>query len=232
MVGHTHEDVDAHFSHIAAALRKTDVETLDDLVTLLPNSKIIDYMFDAKQWLENYLNPLKKHTQPLHFKISRVDNNIKICYKGKVNQKWKILKESFFKKGGNKVCLPKGQPELLKEDHTKLDFVRLLNQMKNVASMFKKDTSMEWWERYIEKLKKIPGKRNKPQWILKTLPRQDETGVSERNDNVVPQQIMSLIDKETHEPEVCWCISVSNCIEHIQREYIQFIFMNMTYFFK
>ena len=66
-----------------------------------------------------------------------------------MNQKWKILKESFFKKGGNKVCLPKGQAELLKEDHTKPDFVRLLNQMKNVASMFKKDTSVEWWERYV-----------------------------------------------------------------------------------
>ena len=48
IVGHTHEDVEAHFSHIAAALRKTDVETLDDLVNLLPNSKIIDYIFDAK----------------------------------------------------------------------------------------------------------------------------------------------------------------------------------------
>ena len=77
MVGHTHEDVDANFSHIVAALRKTDVKTTDEFRKLLPNSDEIKYMYDVKGWLEKHLNPLKKHTQPLHFKrIQRCQNKL------------------------------------------------------------------------------------------------------------------------------------------------------------
>ena len=213
MVGHTHEDVDAHFSHIASALRKTDVETTDELLKLLPNSNEIKFMHDVKGWLEKHLNPLKKHTQPLHFKISKVSKDVKISYKGKVDQRWKVLKDSFFKKQGNTVVLPKGQPGLVKEDYTKVDFERLLNLIKNVKSMFKKDSSEKWWEKFIEGMKRGQNKRRNPEWIMKNLPRQ--TCATESHEEInIPDQIISLIDKETQESEVC-CVFKSNLVLYI-----------------
>ena len=203
MVGHTHEDVDAHFSHIAAALRKTDVETKEDLLKLLPNSQEVTHMFNVKSWMENYINPLKKHTQPLHFKVAKIDEGVKISYKGKVNQRWKVLKESFFKKQRDTVIIPKGQPGFVKEDYSKLDFERLGNLIKNVAALFKKDGSVEWWFRYIDTLKKGQNRRNRAEWILDKLPRQT-TASDTQADNDIPQQIRTLISAETQEPEVCF----------------------------
>ena len=131
MIGLTHEDVDANFSHITAALRKTDVETTDEFLKLLPNSDEIKYMHYVKGWLEKQLNPLKEHTQPLHFKrIQRCQNKLL----GESEPEMERFKGHLKKKQqqGNTALLPKGQPDLVKEDFTKVDFERLLNLIRNV----------------------------------------------------------------------------------------------------
>ncbi|XP_053405149.1 uncharacterized protein LOC128558899 [Mercenaria mercenaria] len=63
-VGHTHEDVDAAFSHVAERLRKTDVEILQDLFDLLPSSEAIDIMFDIKSWLSPEIKELVGVSSP------------------------------------------------------------------------------------------------------------------------------------------------------------------------
>lgn len=204
MVGHTHEDVDAQFSQISSALRKKDCETLDDLLDLLPNSQTLTHIFNVKEWLNSHLNPLTKHTEPLHYKFKRVDNDIIITYKGKESQQWRSLGCSFFKtQTSDKMSLPEGQPALLQEDFNKVDTERLLGLIKNVATMFRSDRSQKWWETFVEnKIKKSSSLEKRPEWLFTMLPRQHSRLSANPVDETVPGQIVSLIDKEIKEPQV------------------------------
>ena len=104
----------------------------------------------------------------------------------------------------------------MKEDFTKVDFERLLNLVRNVKSMFKKNSSEKWWEKFIERMKRGQDKRRKPEWIVKSLQRQTETCATESHEeNNIPDQIISLINKETQEPEVCYVFK-SNLVLYIQ----------------
>ena len=65
-----------------------------------------------------------------------------------------VKRKFFFKKQRDTVMIPKGKPGFVKEDHSKLDFERRGNFIKNVAALFKKDGSLEWRFKYIDMLKK------------------------------------------------------------------------------
>ena len=65
-------------------------------------------------------------------------------------------------------------------------------------------------ESLLKKMKRGQDKRRKPEWIMKSLPRQTETCVTESHgENNIPDQIISLINQETQELEVC-CVFKSN----------------------
>ena len=82
-----HEDVDAAFSQIAKTLRQQDVETFDDLVSILPNGKHLGLMYDGKGWMYPHLVDPQHHTQPLHYRFQAInDKDVKVHYKGLFNQ--------------------------------------------------------------------------------------------------------------------------------------------------
>ena len=56
LVGHTHEDIDAMFSKIANTLRRTDAETMTDLITLMPRVNLLHGgLFDIRKWIGDCL---------------------------------------------------------------------------------------------------------------------------------------------------------------------------------
>lgn len=211
MVGHTHEDVDAQFSKIASSLQTTGCDTLDDLMSLLPSSEFVDHMFNVKGWLDEHLNQVSKHTEPLHFKFVRRDNKLYNYYKGKNKECWKEMENSFFKMDvTGEISLPGGIPSLLNENIDKIDTDRLTNQIKSLSVMFEKDASASWWHSFIdEKLKKGFCNNRRPNWILKDLPKQMEA-ISDPTDNEmsVPVELNQLMSKETTEPQVHFLIDI------------------------
>jgi hypothetical protein len=118
-VGHTHEDVDAGFSRIGEFLRRNDAETVEDLLNTIPNSELLNNMFDIKSWLEPHLNLVSKHTAQHHFKFSKQSGKVIVEYKLHQAEEWSKQETTYlFKK-------PDGKPKILKADVTKLDFERL-----------------------------------------------------------------------------------------------------------
>ena len=66
-VGHTHEDIDAQFSHLAGILKTNDAVTLPRLLALFPNAVQLRGLYNFKEWVEPYLNEIQHHSKPLHF---------------------------------------------------------------------------------------------------------------------------------------------------------------------
>ena len=96
-VGHTHDDIDAFFSRIAAQIRSRKCLTLDDLRDRIRNSslntevtvKVMDRVADVAAWIL----PSCKHWQdsdpaPLHFKWTKVDGVTRWASKLTVDQDW------------------------------------------------------------------------------------------------------------------------------------------------
>ena len=77
-VGHTHEDVDAAFSKVADQLRKRDVETVEDLLNMLPKSEMLGTMFDVRNWLEPEISTLMGVSSPLHYKFESVNDEVSV----------------------------------------------------------------------------------------------------------------------------------------------------------
>lgn len=202
MVGHTHEDVDAGFSQIAAQLRTTDCETLDDLMKLLPNSRTLNHMFNVREWLEPHLVDVSKHTQPLHYKFVRSGERVKILYKGKQDQPWKQLGSSLFKiDSAGRHSLPKGQPTIVEESYDHINTNKLKLLINNLRSYFHKRDTFSWWNTFIEKLSKRNRERP-PAWYLDKLPKQRAVTVNDELPSSVPEQILGLMNKEREEPQV------------------------------
>ena len=172
-VGHTHEDVDAAFSQIAKTLRQQDVETFDDLVSILPNGKHLGLMYDGKGWMYPHLVDPQHHTQPLHYRFQAInDKDVKVHYKGLFNHPWEEYESGFFKSYMNgKKYLPSGEPNQLTPNLDRIEIDRLTKQIKAIAHLFSKTDHTEWWNSFLETLsRKQSSKRG--QWYLKLLPRQ------------------------------------------------------------
>lgn len=201
-VGHTHEDVDAAFSQISKRLRQEDVETYDNFIDFLPDSKDVTVMFNVKAWLEPHLCKPLEHTAPLHFRFQRInDKDVKIHYKGLYDQPW-IEYHGFFKSLPNgKKYLPTGTPKLVQPNIENINFDRLRRQVHVIEHMFSKSEYVEWWDSFIDKLTKEKYSE-KAQWYLKLLPRQKKEKEIEHTRDALPPQIRKQLDKETAIPHV------------------------------
>lgn len=72
--GHTHEDIDQHFSKISHHLRKSNAMTLPQLQQAIVgsftgtiNAEILGAVFDIKSWIGEYLNDIQNHSFPHQF---------------------------------------------------------------------------------------------------------------------------------------------------------------------
>ena len=116
-VGHTHEDIDAEFSRIAEKLRKTDAETLVQLMNLLPASKQTGGLYDIKGWLEKHIRPITGHSGALHYRFSKDEaNNLIGEYKGLNHRPWKKLSKLML------TTTPTGIPKILLPNFSKYKF--------------------------------------------------------------------------------------------------------------
>lgn len=194
-VGHTHEDVDAGFSHIAEKLRKTDVEVIDDFVKILPKPEMISVMFNVKEWLAPEIKHLTGISVPLHFRFLRVDDKIVTYYKGQQSSAWIPFTENVLKR------IPEGEPSLLQPDYNKLEIDKQLKQVETVQNFFRKSSSLTTWKDFygdIESGKRIPSDNHR--WTLPLLPKQCDTPDQEMV--ILPEEIRLLIEKDTVVPKV------------------------------
>ena len=72
-------------------------------------------MLDVKAWLDGHLVDIQKHTQPLHFKFTKNEENIQTWYKNTRDQPWKRMQTRIFKTDKGNPSLPKGNPKMVKE---------------------------------------------------------------------------------------------------------------------
>ncbi|KAL3691261.1 hypothetical protein R1sor_004912 [Riccia sorocarpa] len=81
MVGHMHEDIDALFSKVSAQTSNKDVLTLPALMAEIWDSEpmhpvplLLEEVADYKSYVDNFLDPLVGHSQPLGFRFSMANN--------------------------------------------------------------------------------------------------------------------------------------------------------------
>lgn len=216
MVGHTHEDVDAAFSKIANSLRINDAETYPDLVKLLPNCNEIVWLYNVRDWLSPYINDIRKHTKPLHFKFCRDQqtNDVSFCYKARNENPWKSEHGLLHRKGNGKVKLPTGVPKLILPTFNNVPIQNLEARLPYWQCLFSdqvSNTQFNHWKQHIHHLKKLRDNVNfqkreifsTAHWILPKLPKQKSNYQDERSDHdEIPAAIRRLIDEETEDHEV------------------------------
>ncbi|XP_053388934.1 uncharacterized protein LOC128546019 [Mercenaria mercenaria] len=192
-VGHTHEDVDAALSKISEKLRTTDAETLDDLIALLPKPEEILHMFDVKNWLAPQIADIEKHSEPLHFKFVKKNEEVQVYFKGQNIDPWCELN------GNILTSIPNGQPTTIKPDYSHINIERQSKQIECLHSLFRKQGTISKWERFFNVLQ-TTGRisvANQP-WFLDCLPRQSQNVNFE---DVIPPEVRELILKETKVPK-------------------------------
>ena len=195
IVGHTHEDVDAGFSKISEKLRRNDAETLDSLIDLLPKPALLDQLFDFKAWVDPYFSIIEAISEPLHYKINRVADSVKVYCKGLHNQEWITMDYMVLSQK------PKGKPKTVRPDFTKFNFDKMLKQINTIRHMFKGgEQTLMWWTEFYASLR--ANKRTSSVWMFDQLPRQKKSKDTDQISNGSPQQIIDLVAKETRIPKV------------------------------
>lgn len=196
IVGHTHEDVDAGFSKISEKLRRNDVQTVDELLNILPNSEVIKTLYDVKTWLEPHISNIQHITQPLHYKFTRMDDKTRISFKGLHTDDWRLLDGNFLH------SIPKGKPKCVEADFSKFNIERMQKQISTIEHLFKDgESTVKWWSNFYESLKNRR-KRSPSNFKLHLLPKQKKSSTDDASASAVPQQIIDLVQKETKVPEV------------------------------
>lgn len=78
VVGYTHEDIDQMFSCYARRLSKHDAKTLPELMEEIQASsspsvkvKLLQSLFNVKEWMSGHVGDLTGHTPQHQFKIVR-----------------------------------------------------------------------------------------------------------------------------------------------------------------
>lgn len=97
MVGYAHADADAEFSCIRAKLSKNDEETMQELLSLLPNSQHMATMYNVKSLLELHIPNISQLILPLHYKFLKFGNDVHACFKGRHDNPWILLNSQFLK---------------------------------------------------------------------------------------------------------------------------------------
>ena len=216
-VGHTHEDIDAAFSRIAERLRKSEAETLPELLNIVPHAEeITGGMFNITGWMAPFIVDIRKHTKPLHYKFIKVGNKTSILYKGNQDSKWKELPNSLFNKTGSGVTtLPTGAPKLLTPNFEKINFDRMETASRQWACLFKdqkNNSGLKWWETWLKHLKRVSSsntalkayQQRNSKWLLPELPRQDSSTTPQNasDEPIIPARLSEMLQEETAEPEV------------------------------
>ncbi|XP_061193023.1 uncharacterized protein LOC133201246 [Saccostrea echinata] len=213
MVGHTHEDIDACFSKVADKLRRNDAETLDDLIELLPNVKVINFIYDFRTWIQNSICDLRKHTRPLHFKFRSNESLVETFYKGKYDSPWKKLEGGIMARNNQqKIISIRGSPKLSPINFDGIGLERISSQLKHWKCLFSdqiNQTQYHWWERFLKLWKKCEENSSErrrlffanAQWILPMLPKQLSHDENEE-ENLLPDTIQNMMNDELIEPVV------------------------------
>ena len=96
-VGHTHADIDVQFSCLADILQRNESETMPQLLSLLNGSRQAHELFDIKSLITPYLNAIKQHSKPLHFRFNQStssDSNIVFGYRSNCKRPLEILEQT------------------------------------------------------------------------------------------------------------------------------------------
>ncbi|KAL4222385.1 hypothetical protein ACF0H5_018424 [Mactra antiquata] len=135
IVGHTHEDIDSAFSTISRKLRAIDAETVSDLISIIENFEMLKCVFDVKSWMSPNLNELSGISKPLHFKITGASVLVESFYKGQSNDVWIKLDKNIL------IEVPRGKPEFILPDFTKIDHEKNLRQIQAMKNFFSRQES-------------------------------------------------------------------------------------------
>ncbi len=177
-VGHTHEDIDSAFHMLADRLRRSDAETVPDLLHLLDNAEEVKGgLYDIKKWLTPCLNQPKKHTQPHHFRFLQTPRGaVESSFKGRHNSTWKKLDCGFLRN------IPTGIPPVVLPDFSKN--INLQSMGKELESTWSHHfgcaQSKPWWCSYLGYLTQLESStrakniyaKGQNRWMLPLLPKQ------------------------------------------------------------
>ena len=192
-MGHTHEDVDCAFSKISETLRRREAETLDDLLQLLPDTRMLKDLVNVKGWLAPAIEEVSGVSRPLHYKFKRVNQTAITFYKGQHDKPWIQLESTMLR------YMPDGKPEKLEPVFENIDCVAQMRQVNVLQHMFKKVSTLQKWKSFYEQIEAGTFENNTADlWILDVLPRQR---VQSRFLSVIPE-VIQLMAKETQEPQV------------------------------
>lgn len=149
IVGHTHEDIDSAFSTISRSLKRNDAETIPDLLSLLPNVSELNNLFDIRSWIEPYINDIRKHTKPLHYKFQWDGTTVKVWYKGTHDRPWVQLSEGIIKRtpGGRSLNIS-GKPHLVQANYENVGIGRVKTNLPHWKCLFSdviESKQLKWW---------------------------------------------------------------------------------------
>ena len=151
-------------------------------------------MENYKEWLLPSINIINKITEPLHYKIEKIDEKVKVFYKGRHNSSWKLLEQNFLS------YLPNGSPSVLKPDYSEIDTSRKLEHIQSLQRLFKNTENILLWKKFYESLKTSPIDSLTPN-MVDQLPRQHQIATTFVGVGLIPA-IREMLTKETREPEV------------------------------
>ena len=214
-VGHTHEDIDSMFSTIADQLRRTDAETLPELLYLLPNPQQLHGMFDIRTWLTPHLaETIKGHTKPHQFKfVKNEKESVCVYYRGSSRGAWQSSHNFFRRLSNTSFSLPSGTPEISVASFERVNIdgmQKSLNQWHTLFSDQRDDREFQWWQTHIKRLdvlkkneqERLLYSRNDATWVLPLLPKYHITEEVPQDGPLLPNSIMHLVEAEKNCPEV------------------------------
>ena len=156
MTGHTHEDVDQFFSRISTKIQKTNVATLPDLLRVIPQSHSqattahrIKTIFNIKDWLQPFMEPMAHHSRPHQFKITQDPDGKAVLH----TKEWSASECWMLPSGSPHILTgqPEGSPDAVTPNFEKVDIRRLAQ---HVAKMepFMSPAAREVWQNTLKQL--------------------------------------------------------------------------------
>ncbi|XP_061170326.1 uncharacterized protein LOC133179637 [Saccostrea echinata] len=211
-VGHTHEDINAAFSHLAMRLRRCETETMPKLLNILNGAKQSRGLFDIKSWLQPHLREIKHHSQPLLFKFSRNETQkITMQYRTNSNRTWKTTgEEGIF----NGISLD--EPRILLPSNFQAD--RLTKQKQHSETPvynMSDEGQFRWWISYLQYLQVVKDDEHSLNdyalegaiWLLPQL-----EGKQRKSEEVlveINRHRLEMVHKELDDYKILFCVIMS-----------------------
>ena len=141
------------FSHISKKLKKENATTLIDLERIIrdsyqPTPKVenVEYIYDIKAWLREYIRDLTHHTEPHAYKFEQIEDEVVVSFKRfAMDSDWKSMQSVL-------SHMPDGNPTIVRPTwKAQCPIEEIRSKLKTLQVTFG-NSEMNWWKNFVTEL--------------------------------------------------------------------------------